>query len=571
MHIQKIVLIILVTFLVGCGGSSDTQKTDSLAKDEYREVARYMNSYILAEMDKNEIVGLSIALVDDQEIVWQKGFGYADKANEIEATPQTRYRAGSITKLFNGMATMKLVEEGKMDIDQPLVNYLPEFSIKSRFGSTDMITPRNIMTHHSRLPGNWVDKMFAEEPHGYYELVSQIKESYVAYAPNTILSYSNLGISLLGHAVEKTSGELYNHYLARVLLTPLGMQDSDLEMELLGSFASKAYIERKEVREYPLGDIPAGALNTTVGDLSRLAMMVNNQGQIDGQQVLQAESLTQMFTVQNSDIVLDLGLKIGLAWFIDTDILVNNEPVYSHGGATIAHRASFMVAPESKLGVIVLANSAEANSEEIASTLLKKAWEHKTGKKIQPHIVQEVVSNDFEPEGTYVSVMLGGKIDITKESNISFTINTFGGTIPMQKNVNGTYGSLYLEDVEFYTKEVEGEEIIVARQGSTESIAAVKVVAPETISSVWQSRVGTYRIINQIEPESMQLGDVRVFMDDGFLVVSFDAQETASMNVLTIINDTEAVLAGLGRSQRETLVIKDGVVLYQGLQFERVE
>jgi CubicO group peptidase (beta-lactamase class C family) len=150
-HLKKITLFIVMLSLISCA-AMPPKAPDFQAKGDYSDLKEYMTWFIQKEMKDNDIVGLSIALVDDQKILWQQGFGYADRENKIDATPETLYRAGSISKVFNGMAAMKLVEAGKMDIDRPLSTYLPEFKIKSRFGNTDGITPRTIMTHHSGLP-----------------------------------------------------------------------------------------------------------------------------------------------------------------------------------------------------------------------------------------------------------------------------------------------------------------------------------------------------------------------------------------------------------------------------------
>jgi CubicO group peptidase (beta-lactamase class C family) len=87
-------------------------------------------------------MGVSIAIVDDQKIVWSQGFGYADVKNNLPATSETVYRIGSISKLFTVMATMQLAEQGKVDIDQPLKKYLPQFSVKTRFPDSGPITLR---------------------------------------------------------------------------------------------------------------------------------------------------------------------------------------------------------------------------------------------------------------------------------------------------------------------------------------------------------------------------------------------------------------------------------------------
>ena len=566
MKIGKIGLLTFITaLLIGCGSSNSSENTD------YSYVEKFMDEYIPKHMREHETVGLSIALIDNKKIVWQKGFGYTDKMNNIEATPKTRYRAGSITKLFTGMATMKLVEEGKMDIDTPLKTYLPEFSIKSRFGSTDNITPRNIMTHHSGLPADWEDRMFDENPLPYNQLVDVIKDSFVAYEPNKIFSYSNLGVSLLGSAIEETSGELYADYVTRVLIDPMGMYNSDLEMELSGDMASKAYTQNKEVREYPLGSVPAGALNTTVTDLSQLAIMVNNQGNINDKQVITSDSLKKMFIIQNRDVKLDLNMKIvkiGLAWFIKTDILPDNEAVYQHDGDTIAHGASFMVAPDSKLGVVVLTNSSNANAEEIATTLLQKAWETKTGKKLLLDTTNEKVNSDFSIEGTYISSILGGKINIIKDSNRTYSIEASGESIPLTKTNHGTYISVYLEGLELYTQHIDGEDIIVGRIENKQTIIVAVKVVPHPIPNAWKNRLGKYTIINQQETESSQYPDIFLIIEDGFLLLKSVLGEEESTDILRVINDDEAINEGLGRGKRETVNFKDGVLNFSGLKFK---
>jgi len=565
MKIKKIGLLTFITvLLIGCGSSNSPKNTD------YSSVKKFMDIYVPKHMKEYKTVGLSIALVDNQKIVWQKGYGYADKSNDIKATPKTRYRAGSITKLFTGMATMKLVEECKMNIDKPLKTYLSEFNIKSRFGSTDNITPRTIMTHHSGLPSDWVDREFSENPLPYNQLVDVIQDSYVAYKPNKIFSYSNLGVSLLGSAIEETSGELYADYIKKVLFTPMGMHESDLKMSLSGEMTSKSYIQNQEVSEFPIGVIPAGALNTTVIDLSKLGIMINNQGRINGKQVITSDSLKKMFIVQNRYVKLDLNMtvaKIGLSWFIDTHILPNTEPVYQHGGDTIGQNAFFMVAPDSKLAVVVMTNSQSSNAKEIATTLLQKAWEKKTGRKLLLNTTKKKITNSFLIEGTYISDIFGEKLNIIKNSDGSYLVEIEDETIPLIKTELGTYSSTYLEGLELYGQHIDGEDIIVGRNGNKQMIVAVKVT-PHVIPSTWKNALGKYTIIEQLDTERSQYHDIFLVIEDGFLLAKSGEGEDISTNILRVINDNEAIIEGLGRGKRETVRYEDGIISFYGLKYK---
>ena len=577
--IKKIPLLASLAFLVGCTTIPEPKPFSSEA-DKYAYVKEYMRWYIEKQMDDNEIMGLSVALVDDQKIVWQEGFGYADKANGIKATPQTRYRAGSITKLFTAMATMKLAEEGKINIDKPFRKYLPMFSIKSRFGSTDTITPRTIMTHHSGIPGDWGNTEFGIHPLPYTEYVKSIKDEYVAYPPNTIMSYSNLAVTLLGHAVENVSGMRYVDYVTKILFKPMNMSHADLKTVLSGYNASKSYKEGKETTEYADGLVPAGALNISVEELSHLAMMINANGVYNHHKVLNASTLKKMFTVQNKNIVLDVGEEIGLGYFIDKNILGTKDVAYHHGGNTIAQNAYFIVSPHSKLGVVVMANTSGIDATEVARELLKKAWEAKTGKKVEKKKL--LVKHESNFEGTYSTVF--GKVSIQKVSKDAYNVSTDSGTYKLYKTKNNTYKIKYkllglfsisndlLDKVELYTDDIEGHHVIVVSTESRKFIGGVKVEKPTLIPKAWKAYVGHYKVINNYEMKEFQIKDVEFVIEEGYPLVKtkYASGETSTI-LLKPINDTEAIIEGLGRSMQETIYFKDGIFHGQGLRFKKVE
>ena len=582
-RISFIPLIASLSIFTACSTSKAPQPPQAIKKGDYTYVKEYMNWYIKEQMEEHDIVGLSVALVDDQKIVWQKGFGYADRKNSVKATTDTRYWAGSITKLFTGMGVMKLVEEGKMEIDKPLKTYLPEFSIKSRFGSTNVITPRTIMTHHSGLPGDWLDGMFSLNPTNYREHVKLIKDEYVAYPPNKIMSYSNLGVTLLGHALEKTAGVSYASYIEDKLFKPLKMKHSDFKMDM--SNGSKSYIDDEEATEYPIGEIPAGALGTTVGDLSHLAMMVNAKGRFNKQEVLKESTLEKMFEVQNRNIELDMGRKIGLSWFIDDKTLGKNNIIYGHGGATTAHRSMFSVAPKSKLAVVVLANSAEATSSDIASTMLKKAYEAKIGKKI-PKVTTKSknIKEGSDFEGAYVSLLgeLQGVVKIEKKSEGYYVGHSANENFSLKKNDKNEYKGKYLlwnfipfgnddlNKVKFYTQTIDGEDLIMIDMNQSRLIAGVKI-EPKTINEAFKKHLGSYEIINQLEPKYFQIEKAILKIKDGFPIFEIKTKlGEKTVEILRVVNDHEAIVEGLGRNKRETIYLKDGIFHYQGLRFRKV-
>lgn len=581
--LKRVTLIAIILLLFNSCATAPPKAPIHQEKGDYGYVKEYMSWFIQKEMKDKDIIGLSISLVDDQKIVWQQGFGYADRKNKIKAAPDTVYRAGSISKLFNGMAVMKLVESGKMDIDRPLVTYLPQFKIKSRFGHTDGITPRTILTHHSGLPSDWIDGMWAKQPMPFTQLVHEIKDEYVAYPPNTVMSYSNLGVTLLGHAVQNVSRMKYAQYLDQSLLDPMGMTDSRFETGISGSRAARSYREGKQVHEYPLGDIPAGGLNTTATDLARLAMLVNNGGKLQNRQILSTETLSAMFTVQNTQIPLDFGNSIGLAWFIDDKVLAQKELVYAHGGGTIAHRTMFMVAPGSKLGAVVLANTGSANPGKIAKKLLQMAWEAKNGEKlptIKPYVAKP---SDFK--GTYATMI--GKVDVTEKSPHRYKVKSSVGNFNLSLGEDNQYHLSYrllglipidleeLGEVGLTTEDISGHHVIVAELDHNRFLAGVKV-KPHPIDDAWKKRLGQYKPLNLPEPEIFQIQGMEIKKEGGYLVEVIKFSGDTFTKILRPVNAREAIGEGFGRSLGETVrIIEDNdggeILTFSGLQFKRVE
>lgn len=240
--------------------------------DDYTPIISYLSEYIPQQMKAGKLTGLSIALVKDQNVLWSEGFGVADKAQDLPASSQTRYRAGLVSKLFNAYAIMKLVEEGKLDLDLPVANYIPEFSVNSRFGSTDDITLRTLLSHQSGLPSDIVNEMWSKNPPPMQSLLAQVRDSYTISPANTVFNYSNVSVSVSDLAVQSVTGMPYDQHMKDDILQPLGMDDSDFTGRLEGDRAASGYIDGNLVAELPLRDLAAVGLNSTVGDLAKFVM-----------------------------------------------------------------------------------------------------------------------------------------------------------------------------------------------------------------------------------------------------------------------------------------------------------
>src|ERR1700722_16723922 len=201
---------------------------DASTRKDYAGVADALRPFIQREMVEKQLPGLSIAIVDDQQIVWSEGFGMADPKAKKPATPETEYRIGSVSKLFTDIGIMQLVERGKLNLDAPITTYLPDFHPKNPFGTP--ITLRQMMSHRSGL--------LREPPYGNYfepdetsltKTVARLNDTELVYAPNTHTKNSNAPIRTVGYLLEKHSGESFAKYLKKSVLDPIGMDHSSFE------------------------------------------------------------------------------------------------------------------------------------------------------------------------------------------------------------------------------------------------------------------------------------------------------------------------------------------------------
>jgi len=566
-------ILLLTVCLAGC--SSAPPRPESVGKGDYAKVAEYVSGLVRHEMKKRDVTGLSIALVDDQRLVWAEGFGYADKAGNVPASPETVYRAGSISKLFTATAAMQLAERGKMEIDRPLGDYLPGFSIRTRFTDPAPVTPRSIMTHHSGLPSDYMKGMWARNPEPFTRVADRLKDEFAANPPGTVFSYSNLGMTLLGDAIGKVAGRDFASHVRVQILLPLGMSHSYFSPSRDRTpLAAKGYRKGSEMEDPPLRDVPAGGLNTSVLDLSRFVRMVFAGGKAGDRQIVKPETVAEMLRPQNADVPLDLDVRVGLGWMLgglgDTDIR-NGGPVAHHAGATLLFHGQMIVLPERKLGVVVLANSDAARGVvgKVAAEALKLALEAKTGerqpKREKPEGGDVSLSKEAlqRYEGWYATSF--GAVNVRKTSgglradvmNRSLRlIPRADGSFVLQNRLLGLFPLRIgaLDGVGFSRADVAGREILAVRMHGGEFPIGERM-RPVPVPAQWLGRTGEYEIANPGEdvilPEK-----VRLRADDGFLFVDYSSPilfpGTASFAVAPV-SDDEAVIRGVGRGMGETV------------------
>ena len=582
-------LSVTLAFALLAGCASAPSRPTSITRGDYAGTQAYITQLIEHGMAQNKVTGMSIALVDDQRVVWSQGFGYADLERKTSAAPNTLYRVGSISKLFTVTAAMQLAERGLLDIDQPVQKVLPDFAPLGRQPQTT-ITSRQLMTHHSGLPRDKLSGFHAAAPAPINELAGYFNQTAVAYPPGHVFSYSNLGISLLGGVVQSASGTPFAQHMQQAVLAPLGMADSSFST---GSSTSErmslGYKQGTMEKEWPLRDVPAGGLNSSATDLARFMSMVFANGKSGDKQIFKPETLAQMLRPQNSAVALDLNFSVGLGWMLSTlgkSTLQNAGPVAHHGGAVGMFRSQMYVLPQHKLGIVVLANSGSAMGlvDHVATEALSLALEAKTGiQQPKPSKVEwadtPIPADTLQAApGDYTTAI--GHVTINRDGNaLRAQAHSIGRSFNLRQRQDGLLGLNYavlglfninlgaLGEVGLGLRKVAGHNVLFARVGTQEMRVGERIQAPANLEA-WHKRLGDYEITNFGEHELSQLGDkahtIRLVEMRGFLVaeVGFgDIFGEPTRMLLMPTSDTEArvpeTLAGGGEALR--VVTQNGV------------
>ncbi len=564
MLLRNTIVALCLVVLAAC--STPPQKPATPARGDYSYLQRYITWLIEQEMDDADITGLSIALVDDQQVVWAQGFGFADKAAGLRATPDTVYHLGSIAKVFTATAAMQLAEQGKLDIDQPLQKYLPEFSIKSRFGDTSGITPRNIMTHHSGLPGYRVRGMSERRPAPFEEQVMAVRDEYVATPPNTVFAYSNLGVSLLGAAIGEVGGDCYAGYMNRHLLQPLGMTRSEFAARIPG----KAYQDGREVEAVALRDLPSSSLLSSASDMTRFMRMLFADGKFEGRQILRPESVREMYRAQNTDVPLDFDFRMGLGWMLSGVDVPRAGVVASHGGTTLNYHTMLAVLPEHKLGVVVLSNSASAQGAvaKVTEQTLQLALEAKRGivpverPLVEPERVA-LSADDLRDYAGYFETLIG--LVKVEDRDGELVAELMGFDFELVKHADGLFGvrlkllgfipvaNRQMKEMSLSLHRIGGREVLAYSKDGQAMLIGEKL-HPQPLPAYLDDYVGEYEFVNPHDGPMPE--NVRVVRDGDLLIGEFTFAGKPGFVFRTAFLPAapgELIMAGIGSGKGETL------------------
>lgn len=361
---MKKTVMIFGLLLAAFGSAAAGQNTSPLQplarRSEVAAAIAVLDAWVAASVASREQPGLSMGIVYDQDLIWAKGYGFADLAKKVPATPSTVYRIASISKLFTATAIMQLRDAGRVQLDDPVAKYLSWFKVKNVHLEGPAITIRHLLTHTSGLPReatglNWSDLTMPKRE----DMIRRIGELETVFPAETQWKYSNLALTLAGEIVASVSGEPWAQYTENHILKPLGMNaTTPVPMPNLSHLAV-GYGRRvpgfpRDVE--PFLDIeaerPAGSLASTVEDLARFASLQLREGRAGGTQILKGSTLREMHRLQW--LRPDWRSGWGLGFSVRR---VGDQVRVGHGGSLPGHLTRIEIAPADKLAVIVLTNA----------------------------------------------------------------------------------------------------------------------------------------------------------------------------------------------------------------------
>jgi CubicO group peptidase (beta-lactamase class C family) len=365
--------------LAGClaaalAGPSQAESLPTPAPLTGPDVAAWLEGFLPYALQSSDVAGAVVVVVKDGEVLIQKGYGYADVAQQTPVDAErTLFRIGSVAKLFTWTAVMQLVESGRLDLDRDVNEYL-DFTIPARAGKP--VTLRNLMTH---TPGfeEVLKNLISDDPGRLLPLDQYLKTwtPERIYPPGEVPAYSNYGAALAGYIVQRVSSEPYDDYLDRHVFEPLGMANTTTRQPLPARFAprmSKGYLLGSGPSQpYELvGPSPAGGAAATGADMARFMIAYLKDGQLGSGRILAPQTVRLMHSTR---LPIVPPLNSMLLGFFQQDL--HGRRIPGHDGDTQFFHSTLNLLVDEGVGVFLSMNS--------------------TGKGYAPIAIRSALMNEF--------------------------------------------------------------------------------------------------------------------------------------------------------------------------------
>ncbi|BCT92060.1 hypothetical protein LYSHEL_10840 [Lysobacter helvus] len=321
------------------------------------DLEAWLDGFMPYALEQTDVAGSVVVVVKDGKVLLKKGYGFSDVAKRTPVdADNTLFRPGSISKLFTWTSVMQLVEQGKLDLDADVNQYI-DFKIPPYEGKP--VTLRNIMTHTSGME-EVIRGLIANNESEILPLDATLKHWIPAriYAPGTTPAYSNYATAIAGYIVQRVSGEPFDKYVANHIFAPLGMQHSSFSQPVQKNFhdmTSKGYDTASDGKAKPYEYInlaPAGSLTSSGADMGNFMIAHLQNGAFGDQRILREDTAREMHeTGQQSVGPLN---KMMLGFYETT---ANGHRAIAHGGDTQWFHSDLQLFLDDNIGIYVSTNS----------------------------------------------------------------------------------------------------------------------------------------------------------------------------------------------------------------------
>ena len=315
-----------------------------------------IDAYVKHEMQTGLIPGLSLAIVQGDQVLYQMGYGKASP-NGADVTAQTPFVLGSVSKPLTALAVRQLVNAGKLDYDEKVTTYLPWFCTKDQAAS-GRITIRMLLEHTSGFSTASGGGAYRGHIYSMRELVEQLKTVVLDRPVGTSMEYSNLNYLVLGLVIQQVSGVSYEAYVERNIFAPLQMRHSyTSEQAALSDGLASGHritfgIPLATHIPYPTGNVAHGFLISSAEDMAHYMICCLNNGYYNGVSVVPKNELSP---VSDPLVPFSLADAYYTAYW---EISRTPGGYYGHSGATVNYTSTYAVSQQARYGVVVLANVA---------------------------------------------------------------------------------------------------------------------------------------------------------------------------------------------------------------------
>jgi len=561
---------------------------------------KYIDSLMLSRLQKNKVVGASIAIVDNGQIVYSSGYGYSNREAKLLATDSTIYRIGSCSKAFTALSIMQLQDKGVLKVGESIKTYLPDFTMSSHFNDDNKFYIGDILAHTSGLPGDVMNGFFCDSPPTISWLIRQLNYHTTAAPRLKIRAYSNIGYGMLGEVIARVSKTSYSTYLKEAIFNPLGMGMSYVEDDpTLNRFFSKAYYENKSIKEPLIRDQAAGLIHSNVLDMANFLNCLIGGGKINSTRIVSSEGISEMMKNQTANTLLSKEDDWGFGLYASHALIKSkSDPSDSlvvrfseHGGDTYAYHADFCFNQELGIGAVILTNTDNGAYIADSKALVKWYLENEKNKtvKLRYKVKKDGISfkNASESELPGIYPVANILVRVTDPEIIRFKQGPVKVKLYKKEKSDSVYLakaklfgiiSIKMKDVGFKFEAIENQTYLkqINTQTQRGSYIAVKTEFP-LVTNNWKERLGKYDVLEPyFKCEKCVLADptgltLKLTLENEILKVETNGKSPYGSNVYLLpISSAQAVTTGIGRGTGETLyMLPNGNLSFMGFEFTK--